>query len=123
MVVMADTMAERTITIGKDYSRAPGGRFISHGSFSGEDFRERLLVPALKAGDHITVYLDDTAGYAGSFLEEAFGGLIRTSHFTPQDIANHLEVTARDNRYAVYVQMVKQYLKDAAAAAGKSRVA
>jgi hypothetical protein len=115
--MMADEMVDRTITVGTDYAAAPGGRFAQHGANSGEDFRDRFLAPALRAGDHVTVYLDGTAGYAGSFLEEAFGGLIRVCHFTAQDLSQRLEIKAHDSRYAIYVRMVQQYLKDAAAAA------
>lgn len=116
VVMMADLMADRTIIIGTDYAKAPGGRFKEHGEFSGQDFRDRVLAPALEAGDRLTVYLDGTAGYAGSFLEEAFGGLIRVCKFTQQDLADRLDVRAKDSRYSLYVGMVKQYLKDAAQA-------
>ncbi len=115
----AKPMVDRSITVGTDYSAAPGGRFASHGPHSGEDFRNTVLAPALKdANDQLTVFLDGTAGYAGSFLEEAFGGLVRVCHFAPADLAKRLKVQARDSRYAIYVRMANQYLKDAAAAAG-----
>ncbi len=38
-----------TITIGSDYTAVPGGRFAKYGPFSGEDFRDNHLVPALRA--------------------------------------------------------------------------
>ena len=117
--MIAEPMVDRIITVGTDYSAAPGGRFADHGPHSGQDFRDNVLAPALKDGkDHLTVFLDGTAGYAGSFLEEAFGGLIRVCHFAPDDLAKRLEVRAQDTRYAIYARMANQYLKDAAAAAG-----
>ena len=71
----------KTINIAKEYTERPGGRYISEGPYSGEDFREKILLPifndALKTGDRITVILDGGYGYAPSFLEEAFGGLVR----------------------------------------------
>ena len=115
--------ADRTISIGKDFGPAPGGRFAAHGAFSGEEFRDTLLAPALKAGDHVTVILDGTAGYAGSFLEEAFGGLVRVCKIPYQELLQRLEVKAMDSRYAIYVRMANQYLKDAASQSTSSRVA
>ena len=70
-----------TINIATDYTKTPGGRFISEGEYSGHDFREKVLKPkflqALENNDQLTVILDGGYGYATSFLEEAFGGLAR----------------------------------------------
>lgn len=70
-----------TIDISKDYTKSPGGRFIHEGAFSGEDFREKVLLPkyleTIRTGEALTVILDGGYGYAPSFLEEAFGGLVR----------------------------------------------
>lgn len=70
-----------TINIATDYTKTPGGRFISEGEYSGQDFREKVLKPkflqALEDNDQLTVILDGGYGYATSFLEEAFGGLAR----------------------------------------------
>lgn len=70
-----------TINIAKDFSETPGGRFITEGPFSGEDFRIRLLSPmyieAVDKGEKLTIEFDGCYGYATSFLEEAFGGLVR----------------------------------------------
>lgn len=64
----------------KDFSEFPGPRREVVGPNSGEKFRETILLPKLL--DHplepITVILDGTAGYGSSFLEESFGGLIRS---------------------------------------------
>ena len=69
------------ISIARDYTKTPGGRFIKEGDYSGEDFREKMLFPAFKEmkekGDKLTVDLDGGYGYGSSFLDEAFGGLAR----------------------------------------------
>ena len=43
-----------------------------------------MLLPRVKQAiarhEHVLVLLDGTAGYATSFLEEAFGGLVRNLH-------------------------------------------
>lgn len=72
-------MTDSTINIAKEFSRTPGARYTTDGQFSGQDFRERCLVPLFEKqpGATISVILDGTEGYATSFLEEAFGGLAR----------------------------------------------
>jgi len=73
-------MTPRVIDIGRDFTRYPAGRFNDDGPYSGQAFRERFLVPALAANERTIVSLDGTAGYGSSFLEEAFGGLVRLGH-------------------------------------------
>lgn len=66
--------------IAKDYTDAPGGRFITDGPYSGQDFRDNVIKPMivrLKKGEKIHLVFDGAYGYATSFLEEAFGGLAR----------------------------------------------
>ena len=63
-------------------SSLPGPRFKNQGEGSGEAFREDYLVPAfqeaLSNGEKLYVNMDGaTYGYPTSFLEEAFGGLVR----------------------------------------------
>lgn len=60
----------------KNFSKYPGPRYIKLGDFSGEEFRDRVLFPALQEGD-ISVDFDEVYGYGSSFLEESFGGLVR----------------------------------------------
>lgn len=67
----------KTINIAKDFSPFPGGRYKTDGKFSGEGFREEFLEPNIKNNESITILLDGTRGYGSSFLEEAFGGLVR----------------------------------------------
>ena len=68
------------INIANDFSRAPAGRYIDDGPNSGQRFRDQFLVPALSAHQHITLEMDGTRGYGSSFLEEAFGGLVRLGY-------------------------------------------
>jgi hypothetical protein len=74
------------IKIATDFSTAPGPRHIHEGDYSGEQFRESVLIPRLREaianGEAITIDLDGTSGIAPSFLEESFGGLIRERGFT-----------------------------------------
>jgi len=65
------------IAIAKDFSDVPGGRYKKDGKWSGEEFRQQFLEPAIQDEEveKVVVDLDGTFGYSVSFLEEAFGGL------------------------------------------------
>ena len=69
------------INIANDYTKSPGGRYISEGPYSGEDFRKKFLNDkydeAVRTNQNLKIILDGGFGYAPSFLEEAFGGLAR----------------------------------------------
>jgi hypothetical protein len=70
-------MSTSTINVAQDFSKYPGGRYLTDGEFSGERFRHEMLAPALRQHEAVTVELDGTLGYGSGFLEEAFGGLVR----------------------------------------------
>jgi len=74
----------KLIDIGRDFSRYPAGRYESDGPFCGEIFRQKFLVPAITKNEKIIIELDGTAGYGSSFLEEAFGGLVRLGYSANQ---------------------------------------
>ncbi|TRZ45136.1 STAS-like domain-containing protein [Robertkochia solimangrovi] len=64
----------------KDFSEYPGLRHCSISDDSGEEFYHKILNKEFKDSyekkEKIEVNLDYTAGYAPSFLDEAFGNLI-----------------------------------------------
>ena len=70
------------INIAMQYTKNPGGRFRTEGEYSGEDFRETILKReyeiSKKNKEDLIVNLDGGYGYGSSFLEESFGGLVRT---------------------------------------------
>jgi hypothetical protein len=99
------------INLAKDFTQFPSGRFKKNGDASGEGFRERFLEPALRDGQEITVELDGTIGYGSSFLEEAFGGLVRTLQVTPDFLDSNLHLTATD---PALLEEVRGYISDAA---------
>jgi len=69
-----------TVRIASDFSRHPAGRFVSDGPFSGEAFRRKFLEPNLGKSEAIVIEMDGARGYGSSFLEEAFGGLVRKGY-------------------------------------------
>ena len=100
------------INIAKDFSDAPGGRNLSDGKYSGEEFQKKVLEPAFKKNkETIIVDLDGTFGYPPSFLEEAFGGLVRTNKFTTDEILKRLEFISNED--PSLPAKIKNYIRDA----------
>lgn len=101
------------INIAKDFSDMPGGRLISEGDYSGELFRKELLLPkykeSLEKGEHLIINFDGAYGYPPSFLDEAFGGLVRELKAT--GILEHIEMIANDDLSVT--RRVKNYVEDA----------
>lgn len=103
----------KTINIAKEYSDTPLGRYRGDGEFSGERFREEFLLPALKNDDSVRVEIDGVEGYGSSFLEEAFGGLVRKGHFTAKALKSKLEVVLSDKNFRVYATLIWKYIAEA----------
>ena len=103
------------IKISSDFSFSPGPRYIDEGKNSGEKFRKEVLYPKFKEAidnnKNIIVDLDGTDGYGTSFLEEAFGGLIRINGLSYEKILNCLTIVSEEEDYLE--DDVYEYLKDA----------
>lgn len=56
-----------------EYSKYPGGRLRKDGPYSGEAFREDILLPLLGNYQKVCLNLTSTFGFGSSFLDEAFG--------------------------------------------------
>ncbi|MDR1510672.1 MAG: STAS-like domain-containing protein [Synergistaceae bacterium] len=104
-------MNEKTIDVSKDFSQYPAGRYKSDGLYSGEAFRE-MISAALRENDRVTILLDNVTGFAASFLEEAFGGLLREG-FTLEEINQKMRLKA-DGYNKVYIPKINLYLREAA---------
>lgn len=108
----------KIINIRKDFSRYPAGRYLADGPYNGEKFREELLIPALSEaiskGEKIKIELDGVRGYNSSFLEEAFGGLVRYGKFaSTQDLPERLEFVSTDKSL---IEEIRGYMEEAAPA-------
>jgi hypothetical protein len=103
------------IRVSQDFSDVPAGRYRTDGPFSGEAFREDHLWPALRAHEQVTVDLDGTEGYGSSFLEEAFGGLVRKGYISADELRKRLEIHSTD---PTFIKEIFHYID----AASKSRV-
>lgn len=84
-------MTKKIIELVKEFSPHPYGRTIkADGLTSGEAFRKDILVPALTNFDHVHVDLSGYNRYGRSFLDEAFGGLIREDRYDATDLKKRL---------------------------------
>ena len=103
----------KTIDIGKDFSDTPWGRYDEDGPFNGAAFRDQYLIPALNDNDVVKVRIDTVEGFGSSFLEEAFGGLIREGHFSREDVSKKLRILCDDDEFSSYGLLIKKYIQEA----------
>lgn len=99
------------INIETDFSWAPSGRYVKHGPHSGEGFRTELLYPALDDHEQVTVNLDGAIGYGSSFLEEAFGGLVRENNFSSRQLHKKLNVVSVE--FPSVIEEIWEYIDEA----------
>lgn len=108
-------MPERTLRVADDFSATPGSRYEREGEFSGEVFRRSVLLPQLRSamasGQKLLIDLDGTAGYGTSFLEEAFGGLVRTDGISSEQLHATLEFKSLEEDYLI--EDIWSYIDDA----------
>ena len=101
------------IKIAEDFSVTPGARHSSEGEYSGDEFRDTVLIPkyqeAINNGQKLTVDLDGCYGYATSFLEESFGGMVRKLRL--KGILNHIELISTEDE--TLVDLIGKYVKEA----------
>jgi|SRR3989338_3360188 len=99
-----------TVNIAKDFTRYPSGRLKKNGATSGEGFRELFLEPHLSKGEKVLVEFDGTIGYGSSFLDEAFGGLVRKLRIPQSELSENLLLKSSDPSIEAEV---RQYIDDA----------
>ena len=104
-----------TINISEDYTSCPGGRYVEDGEGNGTTFREKFLRPVMgnESVPVVEVVLDGAAGYPSSFLEEAFGGLVREDGFSVHDVLEKFVFVANEPGYARYIDLISQYIQQA----------
>lgn len=98
------------LDVATQFDPYPFGRYDNHGPKNGTRFREDLLLPLLKRGEHVTVDLTNARGLAASFLEESFGGLVRAG-LSADFIASH--VVIRSETDPSLIIEVQSYIHDA----------
>jgi hypothetical protein len=99
-----------TLSIARQFSMYPGARFKRISEYSGEEFRDNYLIPALNQDAKVTVDLDGVVGYGSSFLEEVFGGLVRAMHWMSRsDVDAHIQLKST---HSSWLQEANQYIDD-----------
>jgi hypothetical protein len=99
--------------IADEFTRTPGPRYIHEGPNSAEQFlkdifRNRFL-RAVENNEVIDVDLDDTAGYATSFLEGTFGELARENSISL--VLKHIKILSPKKPW--YKEEVMEYINEA----------
>ena len=101
------------IKISTDFSETPGARHRTEGEYPGEEFRDQLLIPkykeAIKNGENLVVDLDGCYGYATSFLEESFGGMVRV--LKKKGIMKNIELISTEDE--TLIKLINDYVKEA----------
>lgn len=102
------------INIARDYSDFPAGRYKEDDHHSGDKFRDEFLIPNLEKKKKVIIDFNGVYACLPSFLEEAFGGLIRKG--IPKDVIDkYLSFADTDEqKYKDYISVIKRYIKDAA---------
>lgn len=97
-----------------DFSIEPVHRYMSQGKHSGEHFRLSILLPEFAKAQLdqklLVVDLEGTYGYTSSFLEEAFGGLVR-NYKSVNEVVKVLRLISTNRPY--YIDEVCEYLEEA----------
>lgn len=103
------------ISIADDFSQFPGGRYPSDGEFNGTRFRTDFLIPALnRCGSGVVVVsLDGVAGLGSSFLEEAFGGLVREGYKKKDFLLRHLRIETAESDLQDFIVLANRYIQEA----------
>ncbi|WP_082223900.1 STAS-like domain-containing protein [Pseudorhodobacter wandonensis] len=101
------------INIAIDFTKFPGGRYPQDGEGNGTSFREKFLLPVLKANKTAEVILDGALGYPSSFLEEAFGGLVRTDGYSPEKVLATFTFIAKQPGFQRFVKLIESYVRGA----------
>lgn len=93
-------MKRINLSISKDFSPTPGGRYKAEGDNSGEEFRDLLLFPkfkeAMEKKAKLMIDLDGCMGFPSSFLDESFGGLARKLNLQSDKILEIIEFKSDD---------------------------
>ncbi|WP_257282132.1 STAS-like domain-containing protein [Endozoicomonas sp. ISHI1] len=81
------------INVVNDFHPRPFGRYkkTAEGR-SGEEFRDDYLVKHLKQNQDVIVDLTGYNRYGPSFIDEAFGGLVRKYKFPVEFLRQHLVI-------------------------------
>lgn len=100
-------MGRQIILKVKEFTEYPGPRYQHQGKKSGEEYYYEVLkkefTNAMQSDSTLVIDLDGTAGYASSFIDEAFGNLIYD--FDYSEITKRIEILSL--REPDWIELVK----------------
>lgn len=102
------------LVVANEFYRRPLGRYRTQGTYTGEAFREDILLPKLKAlspNEKFTIDFTGVTMNGSSFLEEAFGGLVRKHGYSAKELKNTF--IFKFPRRPSLEEKVWQYISDA----------
>lgn len=101
------------IKIATDFSKTPGARHKEEGAYPGDEFRDNILIPkykeAVSNNRKLEIDLDGCYGYATSFLEESFGGMVRA--LKTRGTLNNIEIISTED--SSLKKLIYDYVKEA----------
>lgn len=110
-------MSEKEIHVANDFYPRPSGRYEKDGKYTGEAFRENFLMPALDSiqnydkNSTLIVDFSDVTMAGSSFLEEAFGGLVRSRKYTKDFLKRVLVI--KSPKRPIIGERIKLYITEA----------
>ncbi|RZK22243.1 MAG: DUF4325 domain-containing protein [Flavobacterium sp.] len=106
-------MNEKLLKVSTAFSPTPGARYYEDGDDSGQEFFDKCLKKAfsdaLEIGSILVVDLDDTEGYATSFLDEAFVRLVK--EFGKSIVKKHIRIIS--NEEPDWIEEINNYIDEA----------
>lgn len=109
-------MSDMIVNIATDFYPRPAGRYAADGDYTGESFREKILKPKLQEirkenGRHLIIDFTGVTMAGSSFLEEAFGGLVRKDDFDKHFLQKTLVI--KSPRRPIIADRIKSYIDEA----------
>lgn len=101
--------------VGNEFHHRPMGRKKTDGEFSGEVFRDKVLFPFFneitdrKINKILVLDFNSVSMAGSSFLEEAFGGLVRAG-INKKVILKHLEILVDVELKELIEDRIYQYI-------------
>lgn len=98
--------------LGNQFDVYPMGRPL------GAQFREMVLVPMLRqiersnTTEKLEISFESCRSFGSSFLEEAFGGLVRKGLFSKAFLLDRLNITAVSSSKIFFVKMTLDYIRN-----------
>lgn len=100
---------ETTLDV-SEYTDLPIGRNHLDGPKNGADYRDNYVIPALNEYSTVKIDFTKTLGTTPSFLEELFGGLIRSGYIDVSNLLNRVHVIYK---YESVKNNIKKYIIEA----------